>query len=193
MLVTPRRRDTSFLRGIIMADYAPPVTKRGRPSKLNLERTTIIIAVYRRAGVSDTTFAAWLRSSPDFRDLVAAAEKEGESLRISRRAVKPNRVVLSRRRIGGEIGRKDRYGLTEPEYDMLHRDQSGVCCICKKPETVKHRNGSIRCLAVDHCHLTGMVRGLLCSRCNTALGLLGDDTERVERALEYLRRFVSNG
>src|SRR6266851_2205326 len=54
-----------------------------------------------------------------------------------------------------------RYGISEEEYERLLRLQNGVCAICKeKPEGW---------LCVDHCHLTGKVRGLLCKNCNSAL------------------------
>jgi Recombination endonuclease VII len=62
-----------------------------------------------------------------------------------------------------------------------HRQQHGRCAICKRlPYTKKG-------LVVDHCHQTGAIRGILCSRCNSALGLLDDDPALLEQALEYLR------
>ena len=47
-------------------------------------------------------------------------------------------------------------------------------------------------LAVDHCHETGDVRGLLCAACNTALGLLKDDPDRIVKLLDYLTRWLSS-
>lgn len=70
------------------------------------------------------------------------------------------------------------YGVTqEMFYDML-TDQNGRCKICCD-EFVKEPH-------VDHCHSTGRVRGLLCSRCNTALGLARDSTEILTRMIAYL-------
>lgn len=66
---------------------------------------------------------------------------------------------------------------------MLER-QGGVCAICKE----KPKNGR---LAIDHLHGTDKVRGLLCSPCNTALGLFKDDPERLAAAIEYLKRGTS--
>lgn len=57
------------------------------------------------------------------------------------------------------------YGITKAEYDALYKSQGGVCAICKQPEKVSRR-GRPPVLSVDHGHLTGQVRGLLCSDCN---------------------------
>lgn len=62
-----------------------------------------------------------------------------------------------------------KYGLTPESYAELLDAQGGVCAICERPPPGE------RMLAVDHDHDTGEVRGLLCSNCNTALGLLGDN------------------
>jgi hypothetical protein len=71
-------------------------------------------------------------------------------------------------------------GITQEAYDAFFVAQGGVCAICGRPAT------QIR-LLVDHNHNTGRVRGLLCYRCNTALGRLGDSVEGLERALAYLQ------
>ncbi len=63
-------------------------------------------------------------------------------------------------------------------YDLLLDAQGGVCAICGL--------GDKQFLAVDHDHGTGQVRGLLCSACNRALGLMADSPERLERAMTYL-------
>lgn len=55
-----------------------------------------------------------------------------------------------------------------------------ACAICGKPP------GKLA-LAVDHCHVTGIVRGLLCTCCNHGLGMFSDCPERLSRAIEYLR------
>ncbi len=73
------------------------------------------------------------------------------------------------------------FGITVERYDELHKEQGGVCAICKKPNNVK----SVR-LAVDHCHTTKLVRGLLCGNCNNGLGHFKDSIENMKRAIEYL-------
>jgi hypothetical protein len=72
------------------------------------------------------------------------------------------------------------YGLSAEQYRQLLEQQNGVCAICKRR--------SRRALCVDHCHATRQVRGLLCDKCNTALGLLDDDARRVLAAVAYLNR-----
>ncbi|ADF42419.1 endonuclease VII [Synechococcus phage S-CBS2] len=71
------------------------------------------------------------------------------------------------------------YGITLEQYEEMDQKQGGVCSICSS------RPGSRR-LSVDHCHSTGKVRGLLCSNCNTAIGLLGDNRAILQAAITYL-------
>jgi hypothetical protein len=73
-------------------------------------------------------------------------------------------------------------GATEAEYQRMLRKQNGVCWICHEPP-----NG--RSLCVDHCHVTGKRRGLLCHTCNVAVGGFGDDPSLLRRALKYLEVF----
>lgn len=75
------------------------------------------------------------------------------------------------------------YGLTQAQYDAMVAKQGGLCAICHGPPT----RGNVN-LVVDHCHLTGKVRGLLCGTCNGAIGMLDDDPEIVRRAHLYLLR-----
>lgn len=80
------------------------------------------------------------------------------------------------------------YGLTLEEYNTLLSSQNNGCAVCGKPETAKHQGGKVRDLAVDHCHTTGKVRGLLCTKCNTALGLLEDSQEIIMKLFHYVER-----
>lgn len=76
-----------------------------------------------------------------------------------------------------------RYGITMEEYRALWLRQGGKCAICKKPERTQ-RN---RLLTIDHDHQTGHIRGLLCSQCNRAIGLLQDDPKVIQAAALYVR------
>jgi hypothetical protein len=88
------------------------------------------------------------------------------------------------------------YDLTVERYWELHFAQKGVCAICEEPETARgnhlHPTG-VRRLSVDHCHVTGMVRGLLCNGCNRGIGFLGDSFTSVARAAKYLQEVESPG
>jgi hypothetical protein len=77
------------------------------------------------------------------------------------------------------------YGITEQEYGILLLKQKGVCAICGNAET-KTLHGVKNPLSVDHCHNTNQVRGLLCGKCNTAIGLLNDDIAMLSKAIAYL-------
>lgn len=73
-----------------------------------------------------------------------------------------------------------RYGLTLAQYNAMLEHQHYECAICQRmlahPVTP----------TVDHSHVTGATRGILCRRCNAALGLLEENTDNLERAMEYL-------
>ena len=78
-----------------------------------------------------------------------------------------------------------KYGISMAEYDALFAAQGGVCAICGRAEAGRegHHN-----LAVDHCHTSNRVRGLLCHSCNRALGLLQDSSALLDKAAAYLKQ-----
>lgn len=81
---------------------------------------------------------------------------------------------------------KYRYGITLEDYYTLLNKQGGCCALCKTKQngvSGKRRDWN---WSVDHCHKTGKVRGLLCNQCNRGLGMLGDDVESIQKALDYL-------
>ncbi len=80
------------------------------------------------------------------------------------------------------IPRLRRYGLTIADYDRMVDEQKGVCAICHGHQPDGRR------LYVDHCHTTGIVRGLLCVSCNRGLGSFIDNPEALRRAALYLER-----
>jgi hypothetical protein len=83
------------------------------------------------------------------------------------------------------------HGVTKEQYYSMLEKQGGVCAICgadKSRVKDKSKNGKTLMFAIDHCHTTGKIRGLLCSKCNMAIGQLGDTADSVNRAVEYLRR-----
>lgn len=73
-------------------------------------------------------------------------------------------------------------------YKGLHHLQKGLCAVCKKPETALSQTGKLKRLAVDHCHKTGKVRGLLCTSCNTrVVSVIDNQDHLIEAAREYLK------
>lgn len=84
---------------------------------------------------------------------------------------------------------KNKYqGLNSIEcYEKLLEEQNGSCAICRKQNTTT-RNGKIKRYAIDHCHKTGDVRGLLCQFCNALLGYSKDSVEILESAISYIKK-----
>jgi len=80
------------------------------------------------------------------------------------------------------------YGLSKEQYLNLWESQSGKCAICDNTlsEGWTKRQDKFRAV-VDHCHNTRKVRGLLCTMCNKGVGLLGDTSNLVYKAYEYLK------
>lgn len=81
------------------------------------------------------------------------------------------------------------YSLTSERYAEMLAAQGGRCAICGLDEPNAHgRTGTKFRLSVDHCHDTGRIRGLLCQKCNRAIGLLGDNVDLLRKAIAYLER-----
>ena len=78
-----------------------------------------------------------------------------------------------------------KYGVSIEVYNEMLEEQGGVCAVCRLSETYTTR-GTVRSLSVDHDHQTGAIRGLLCSRCNSALGMADDDPERLRAMADYI-------
>jgi hypothetical protein len=133
---------------------------------MSTDRTARKAAYYQanRASIK-TTQDAWKAGHPE---LVKGYRRKSN-------AARPDRHLV------------EKYGLSGEEYARQLAAQGGVCAICRHPETViDNQTGRPRALSVDHDHASGVFRGLLCGRCNRAIGLLGDDPELVAAAAEYL-------
>ena len=78
---------------------------------------------------------------------------------------------------------KKHYGITPAIYEALLIKQHGACAICRK------KNLGTRRLAVDHNHTTGKIRGLLCAKCNSGLGLFNDSVSLLISAMDYLEQW----
>lgn len=96
-----------------------------------------------------------------------------------------------RKRVGRkqpkEYALQRKFKITLADYEQLQASQDNVCAICGCPEAIILATGKRKSLAVDHDHKTGKIRGLLCSLCNTALGLLREDSIRIIGMLRYIQ------
>lgn len=103
--------------------------------------------------------------------------KKGRAIRAAARYQRDKKLGLVTDR-SYFIGINVRYGLTKQVYlDMLCK-QGGACAICNQTSTKR--------LFVDHCHATGIVRGLLCIRCNSVIGHAVDSVDVLQLAIRYL-------
>lgn len=78
--------------------------------------------------------------------------------------------------------KKHKYGLTEDQYLKMFIIQNNKCAICETEFGIDRNTRA----NVDHCHVTNNVRGLLCNKCNTLLGMANDDVQILEKARQYL-------
>jgi hypothetical protein len=81
-----------------------------------------------------------------------------------------------------------KYGIDYAEYERMLDAQNGVCAICNRAETARDSANplTVKRLAVDHCHTTKKVRGLLCASCNTSIHMIERDPAIIERVVKYL-------
>lgn len=99
-------------------------------------------------------------------------------------AAKYERSVLLRRR------NLKKYGLSIEKYQDIVESINNKCQICGKtpsPSSVRHNK-----LSVDHDHVTGQLRGLICHKCNVALGLFCEDVDILNNAIQYLNKYNKN-
>lgn len=75
---------------------------------------------------------------------------------------------------------KKEYGITKDDFFLMKKSQHSKCSICSTDLNEKNTH-------IDHCHKTGKVRSLLCSRCNQAIGLLDEDLQKIQKAADYIR------
>lgn len=146
-----------------------------RPSKTHLLRRLDVTKPY---GPDNWVWLDALRREPGETRKAFNARKWA-----SRRAREPE---YERRR---HLKRK--FGITVEDYERMLTEQGGVCAICKGPETTVHAaTGMVNSLAVDHCHTTLKVRGLLCWRCNTMIGKVEEDPQILQSMIIYLAEAV---
>ena len=94
----------------------------------------------------------------------------------------PHKSPEDRKRYNKDWKLKKRYGITLEDYEAMVSEQGNRCYICHK-----HRSTQKNDLAVDHCHKTGLVRRLLCVRCNALLGEINEfEGDKLDNLIRYL-------
>lgn len=151
-------------------------TLRYGASQKCVECTKVPAEVRRRKAIEATR--RWQKAHPE------------RAKETQRRFSKKHRARITARRVADRIANPDKYadkelrkthGISLEQFRAVSESQGNVCKICGGTPKTKR-------LHVDHCHTTNKIRGLLCERCNMALGLFDDDVERIHRAAEYVAK-----
>lgn len=119
------------------------------------------------------------RQTPEYKEKQRIASKKyrsTEEYRVKKAAYRAMQKHKDKRR---DTILKQTFGISLEDYNIMLSNQGGVCFIC-------HDIDPVRSLAVDHCHTTGKIRGLLCRDCNQGIGKFADDITRLKRAIKYL-------
>lgn len=87
---------------------------------------------------------------------------------------------------------KKAFGITLEGFNSMLVTQNQVCAICGNPETIHNSRGHLMNMHVDHDHATGKIRALLCSKCNNGLGCFRDNTDVMQKAIDYLNHHKEN-
>lgn len=113
-------------------------------------------------------------------------EQKQKQIEASKKSYLKNKEkVLKRCR---ERHLKLNYNLTSQQYLEKVIFQNNCCAICNKPEHRLLKTGDVKPLSVDHNHITGVVRELLCNDCNALLGFANEDLEILQNAILYLQK-----
>ncbi len=144
-------------------------TRRHYAAKGNLPKSQIASKVCNRCGQNKSTseFYSNSRSKDGFRPRCKECHNDDNA----------------------RFGRASRYGLTTSEFETMLKQQEHCCAICRKRlEHFKDSGRRENAMNIDHCHLTGKVRGILCSGCNRGLGAFRDSPDSLRAAADYLTR-----
>lgn len=130
----------------------------------------------------------WQEANPERAKELQREYRDRNRAEVRERGKKHYRENKDRALAQSRVRKLKRYALTPESYAAMLAAQGGRCKICGSTKAVRTGEGSF---SVDHCHETGKVRGLLCRRCNAALGGFRDSPELLEMALVYLRNSSS--
>jgi hypothetical protein len=114
------------------------------------------------------------------------ATGDGSKMSLAQRAEYMREYRKRRPRNVKDTELKKYYGISLDDWERMYHEQGGTCAICKTCESQK--SSRYANLAVDHCHSTGKVRGLLCNACNRAVGFIRDNPAVARAMADYLDR-----
>jgi hypothetical protein len=125
--------------------------------------------------------------------------KSGNSKKVIASYCKPCHNKVSTIAVNSTKGRatsrrgrlRREYGFSPEAYDKLFAAQNYGCAICGESKT-EHTNARCSALCIDHDHVTGKVRGILCRLCNIGIGAFRDNTGLLLKTIDYLKRSVSD-
>ena len=122
---------------------------------------------------------AWLAANPEKRKLYneRVQEKRRQNIEVHRGYEREKYRIRFFRQLG----------ITDADYNRMFAQQDGRCWICSS-ESATHKTSPEKRLVIDHDHMDGTVRGLLCQKCNKALGLFNDDLALLVQAVHYLTK-----
>ena len=180
--------------------YKLQIKQQKKPQRTPIEEITILTKQCVGCGVEKPLDdfmryprAAYVNRHPRCRECERFAKRQRDKIRreqAERERIEASLSLTWQERIEDKRKRdykswmKMRYGVTPERYADMLREQKARCAICGATESIGTRSS----LVIDHSHVTGAVRGLLCSHCNMGLGFFHDNTESLFQALEYLRR-----
>lgn len=144
-------------------------------------------AMNKAVGVSATNIRNWVSYGyVPFQMQIKLQRLTNGGLKIDEKAFDKE---IDDRKNGIKTKKGKSYGFSKENYNNLFAIQNGCCAICKQPEkTVDPRSGKIISLALDHDHITGKARGLLCGNCNRMLGFSKDNIVILKNSLIYLKK-----
>ena len=129
----------------------------------------------------DARSKAWVEAHPEARQQIVKRYHELHS--IAHR--------LANARVKARM-RNHAFAVTATEVRIAQVSQGDLCAICGRPES-RQQHGVIQALSIDHCHVTGRFRGLLCEACNKVLGFMEDNPDRLSKAIYYLQQGQVSG
>ena len=114
------------------------------------------------------------------RPYVKAQRKTAKANRLKHKIISDESKLIGKKRIF-QKNLERAYNMTVKQHAELYEKQGGRCVTCGLHESEFNRR-----LCVDHCHRTGRIRGLLCFKCNTTLGLVGEKIDTLRAMIEHL-------